>query len=112
MPCLAWISRRLHRAIFEFRHADLSYLEGEDGPSWRDVQVKARLLARLSAAEWENFFSCLEDMLIFTPGDLKSIPLSEPRAVAPGALECCPCLAPASRPVGEHPPILWRSPKS
>ena len=39
--------------------------------------VIAHLLATLSAAEWEDCFSFLGSVLIFTPGDLRSISLSE-----------------------------------
>ena len=45
------------RPIFDLRHSGLTSLEGEDGPRWGDVLVRAHLFARLSAAQRENFFS-------------------------------------------------------
>lgn len=39
--------------------------------------VEAHLFARLSPEGWRNFFARIDDWLVFTPGDHKSIPLSE-----------------------------------
>ena len=76
-PSLSEISRRLRQTIWELWHADLTHLEGEDGRLWRDVLVKAHLFARLSPARWMILFAELGESVIFTPGDLKSIPLAQ-----------------------------------
>ena len=75
-PSLSEISRRLRQTIWELWHADLTHLEGEDGRLWRDVLVKAHLFARLSPARWMILFAELGESVIFTPGDLESIPLA------------------------------------
>ena len=43
---------------------------------------KAHIFAGLSPAEWGNLSSDLGDMLIFTSGDLKSVPPSELHVVS------------------------------
>ena len=58
----------------------------EAGRRQGDALVRARIFARLSPVGWGNLLSDLQDMLIFTPFDLKSIPLSELHLVtSPGA---------------------------
>ena len=44
--------------------------------------MEADLFARFSIVGRGNFFPDLKDMLVFTPGDLKSAPLSGPRLVS------------------------------
>ena len=48
----------------------------------------AHILAAYSPAEWKGRFSDLEDMLIFTPGDLKSAPPSEFHLVTGPGAQC------------------------
>ena len=79
---LSDISRRLRRTIFELWRVDLSNMGGGDGRLWGDVLVKAHLFARLSPVGRKNLFSDLGDVLIFTPGDLRSVPLLEPHLVS------------------------------
>ena len=76
-PFLPDIPRHLRETVFELWRADLTHLGGGDGRLRRDVLVKAHLLARLSPIGRKNVFSDLEDMLVSTPGDLKSALLSE-----------------------------------
>ena len=75
-PFPSLFSRRFCRTIFELRRADLTLLGGASGLRRRDVLDRARLSAMLSPVVRGNFFPRLEDMLICTPGDLKSIPLA------------------------------------
>ena len=76
-PLLASISPRLRQSVLELWHAGPTYLQGGDGLRWGDVLAKAYFFATLSPADWQDLFSDLEDMLVFTPVDLKSAPLSE-----------------------------------
>ena len=76
-PFVADISRHLRPTIFELWRADLSHFEGDGGSLRRDVLVRAHLFARLPPVAWPNLFSNFEDVRIFTPGDLESVPLSE-----------------------------------
>ena len=74
-PFLSDILRHPGQTIFQLWRADLSYLGGGDGCLWSDVLVKAHLFARQPPIGWKNVFSDLEDMPIFAPGDLKSVPM-------------------------------------
>ena len=57
--------------FYEFWHAELTCLEGGGGLRLRGGLVRARIFASLPLAKWKNLCSEFEDMLIFTPGNLK-----------------------------------------
>ena len=65
------------RPFSELCHADLTFLERETGLLRRGFLVQAQLFPRLSPSERKNVLEDLEDFLIFTPGDSKSIPPEE-----------------------------------
>ena len=76
-PYLPPISRQIRRIIPELWCADLTYSEGDGGLGRRDVLASTHGYARLSLAGRKNLFSDPWDLLIVTPGDLKSAPPSE-----------------------------------
>ena len=68
------------------------------------VLAEARLIARLSPAEWGNFFSGHGSLVIQTPGDLKCIPLSELQLVAGPGIQSQMLMKIASVPIRWWPP--------
>ena len=65
MPYLFSISWHLRQTLFELQSADLTYLEGKDGPRRKDAAVEARILARHFPAALKNRSSNLEILSSF-----------------------------------------------
>ena len=76
-PHLSTVSRKLRHTILELWHAGLTFLIWDTGLLWRGVLVEARVFSRLPPVEWQKVLEDLEDFLICTLDDLKSIPLQE-----------------------------------
>ena len=73
--------RELRQTIFRLWRPVSTYLEAEGRLLRRDGLVRAHLFASPAPVEWGRSFSSLGDVLISTPGNLKSISLSALRLV-------------------------------
>ena len=80
-PCLSSSTLQLRQAVFDLSRADLTYSGEESGFHWRHAIVQAHLFPRdgivqTIPAERKHVVPRSTDMLVFTPVDLESIPLS------------------------------------